>query len=39
MVFLTMMSSFDLTADDFIDFAVVTTDTDLNPVDNPQVTG
>ena len=29
---------FSLTADDFIDFAVVTTDTDLNIVDDPQVT-
>ena len=32
------VESFDITTDDFIDFEVSTTDTDLNIIDNPQVT-
>ena len=34
----TDVESFDITTDDFIDFEVSTSDTDLNIIDNPQVT-
>ena len=32
------VDEFDITADDFVEFGVSTSDTDLNTIDNPQVT-
>ena len=32
------VDEFDITADDFIEFAISTSDADLNPITNPQVT-